>query len=115
MLLMQVITHRITVLSQAGPIFWIHLKPYCAFAIFLAYIHSITMAHPFFIFRELADLLGQVKPPTATKEDIDKSGLAIIKASELSQHEKDGKVSSNCLDRVCSASDSRICTKLMIS
>lgn len=48
---------------------------------------------------ELADLLGQVKPPTATKEDIDKSGLAIIKASELSQHEKDGKVSSNCLDR----------------
>lgn len=48
---------------------------------------------------ELADLLGQVKPPTATKEDIDKSGLAIIKASELPQHEKDGKVSSNCLDR----------------
>jgi len=110
----QVITHRITVLSQAGPIFWIHLKPYCAFAIF-AYVHSITMAHLFFTFRELADLLGQVKPPTATKEDIDKSGLAIIKASELSQHEKDGKVSSNCLDRVCSASDSGICTKLTIS
>jgi hypothetical protein len=48
---------------------------------------------------ELADLLGHVKPPTATKEDIDKSGLAIIKAAKLPQHEKDGKVASNCLDR----------------
>jgi hypothetical protein len=64
--------------------------------------------------RELADLLGQVKPPTATKEDIDKSGLAIIKASELLQHEKDGKVSSNCLDRVRSAFNSGFCSKAMI-
>ncbi len=49
---------------------------------------------------ELADLLGQVKPPTASKDEIDKSGLEIIKASGLPQYEKDGKVSSNCLDRV---------------
>jgi len=48
---------------------------------------------------ELADLLGQVKPPTASKEEIEKSGLEIIKAAQLSQHENDGKVSSNCLDR----------------
>jgi hypothetical protein len=29
-------------------------------------------------FEELAELLGQVKPPTASKEDIDNSGLEII-------------------------------------
>ncbi|KAH9073536.1 hypothetical protein EDB83DRAFT_2358195 [Lactarius deliciosus] len=29
-------------------------------------------------FEELAELLGQVKPPTATKEDIDKSGLETL-------------------------------------
>jgi len=48
---------------------------------------------------ELADLLGQVKPPTVSKDEIEKSGLEIIKASQLPQHENDGKVSSNCLDR----------------
>jgi hypothetical protein len=51
--------------------------------------------------RELADLLGQVKPPTVSKDEIEKSGLEIIKAAQLAQHENDGKVSSNCLDRVC--------------
>lgn len=53
-----------------------------------------------FVIRELAELLGQVKPPTATRTDIDNSGLQIIKASELSQYEQDGKISSNCTDRV---------------
>lgn len=53
-----------------------------------------------FVIRELAELLGQVKPPTATKTDIENSGLQIIKASELSQYEQDGKISSNCTDRV---------------
>ena len=48
----------------------------------------------------LADLLGQVKPPTVSKEDIEKSGLKIVKASELGQLEKGGEVASNCLDRV---------------
>jgi hypothetical protein len=52
--------------------------------------------------RELAELLGQVKPPTVTKEDIDKSGLEIIKAPQVEQYEKDGKISSNCTERVCS-------------
>lgn len=41
-----------------------------------------------------------MKPPTVSKDEIDKSGLEIIKASQLPQHEKDGKVASNCLDRV---------------
>lgn len=72
------------------------------------------MAHLLSTFRELADLLGQVKPPTATKEDIDKSGLAIIKASELLQHEKDGKVASNCLDRVCFVFKFGFCSKSML-
>lgn len=52
--------------------------------------------------RELAELLGQVKPPTATREEIEKSGLQIIRASELSRYEEEGKVASNCVDRVCS-------------
>ncbi|EKM49628.1 uncharacterized protein PHACADRAFT_166995 [Phanerochaete carnosa HHB-10118-sp] len=48
---------------------------------------------------ELAELLGQVKPPTATREDIDKSGLQIVKASELPRLEEEGRVASNCVDR----------------
>lgn len=50
--------------------------------------------------RELADLLGQVKPQTVTKDEIDKSGLEIISPATLEQYERDGKVASNCLDRV---------------
>lgn len=50
--------------------------------------------------RELAELLGQVKPPTATHEEIDNSGLQIIKGSDLSRYEEDGRVASNCVDRV---------------
>lgn len=49
---------------------------------------------------ELAELLGQVKPPTATREEIDKSGLQIVKASDLPALEKEGRVASNCVDRV---------------
>lgn len=48
---------------------------------------------------ELADLLGQVKPPTVSKDDLEKSGLEVIKAAQLSEDDNDGKVSSNCLDR----------------
>lgn len=55
--------------------------------------------------RELADLLGQVKPPVASKEDIEKSGLEIIKSSSLPEYEKLGKVASNTVERVGSSSD----------
>ncbi|KAL4249279.1 hypothetical protein ABKN59_008410 [Abortiporus biennis] len=48
---------------------------------------------------ELAELLGQVKPPVATKEDIDNSGLQIIKASEMRTYEGAGRLASNCVDR----------------
>ena len=50
--------------------------------------------------RELAELLGQVKPPVATQEDIEKSGLQIILANELGEYERQGKVASNCVERV---------------
>ncbi|KII86997.1 hypothetical protein PLICRDRAFT_31114 [Plicaturopsis crispa FD-325 SS-3] len=50
-------------------------------------------------FWELAEMFGNHKPTTATKEDIEKSGLEIIKSSALEQYEKDGKISSNCVDR----------------
>ena len=51
-------------------------------------------------YRELAELLGQVKPPVASREDIDNSGLQIIKATEMKRYEDEGKVASNCTDRV---------------
>ena len=51
-------------------------------------------------FRELAELLGQVKPPVATREDIDKSGLQVISAGDLEEYEKQGRVASNCVERV---------------
>ncbi|KAF8583360.1 hypothetical protein K439DRAFT_1661343 [Ramaria rubella] len=48
---------------------------------------------------ELADLLGQVKPPVASKEDIENSGLEILKASTLPDYEKSGKVAYNTVER----------------
>lgn len=50
--------------------------------------------------RELADLLGQVKPSTVSKEDIENSGLEVIKASLLPRYYKENKITANCLDRV---------------
>jgi len=50
--------------------------------------------------RELAALIGQVKPPTATPEDIEKSGLQIIKSTEIPQYAAECKVAPNCIDRV---------------
>jgi len=51
-------------------------------------------------YRELAALIGQVKPPTATPEDIEKSGLQIIKSTDIPPYSAEGKVASNCIDRV---------------
>ena len=51
-------------------------------------------------FEELAELLGQVKPPTASKEDIDNSGLEIIRSSVLAEYEKIGRIAPMCVDRV---------------
>ncbi|KAK0475748.1 hypothetical protein IW261DRAFT_1492680 [Armillaria novae-zelandiae] len=48
---------------------------------------------------DLAELLGQVKPPTVSKEEIDKSGLEVIKSVSLAEYERGGKISSNCVDR----------------
>jgi len=48
---------------------------------------------------ELAELLGQVKPQTVSKEEIDNSGLEVIRPAALEQYEKDGKVASNCMER----------------
>ena len=42
-------------------------------------------------FRELAELLGQVKPPVATREDIDKSGLQVISAGDLEEYVSKGE------------------------
>ncbi|KAF9236459.1 hypothetical protein BU15DRAFT_35415, partial [Melanogaster broomeanus] len=69
----------------------------------LWYVHRSLWAPVYVILtlnnRELAELLGQVKPPTVSKEEIDKSGLELIKASMLEEYEKQGRVASNCVDR----------------
>jgi len=51
-------------------------------------------------YRELAALIGQAKPPTATPEDIEKSGLQIIKSTDIPQYAAESRVASNCIDRV---------------
>ncbi|KDQ11113.1 hypothetical protein BOTBODRAFT_35649 [Botryobasidium botryosum FD-172 SS1] len=52
------------------------------------------------IHRALAELLGQVKPQVATKDDIEKSGLEVIKGADLKRYEEEGKVASLTTDRV---------------
>ncbi|KAG8903014.1 hypothetical protein FRB99_003821 [Tulasnella sp. 403] len=47
----------------------------------------------------LADLLGQVKPPVASKADIERANLEIIKAADISRYEKEGKVTSNTSEK----------------
>ncbi|KAK2465790.1 hypothetical protein APHAL10511_002334 [Amanita phalloides] len=66
--------------------------------------HSIVLGNPadmesFEALSELAELLGQVKPPTATKEEIEKSGLQVFKASRVGEYEREGKISGNCVER----------------
>ncbi|KAI6041438.1 hypothetical protein EDC04DRAFT_2669627 [Pisolithus marmoratus] len=48
---------------------------------------------------ELAEFLGQVKPPTASREDIERSGLEVIQSSSLEEYEKTERISSNCVER----------------
>jgi hypothetical protein len=66
--------------------------------------HSMVVGGPnnlgsFEALLELTELLGQVKPTTATRDDIEKSGLEILKASELKEYESAGKITPNCTDR----------------
>lgn len=48
---------------------------------------------------ELAEFLGQVKPPTASREDIERSGLEVIQSSSLEEYEKTGRIANNCIER----------------
>ncbi|KAI0265606.1 hypothetical protein BC834DRAFT_167967 [Gloeopeniophorella convolvens] len=54
---------------------------------------------PLASFDELAELLGHAKPPTATKEDIEQSGLEVIRAAVLAEYERAGRVAPMCVDR----------------
>jgi hypothetical protein len=53
----------------------------------------------------LAHLLGQVKPPTATRDEIERSGLQVVKGSELERLMQEGRVLNNtsekCLGECC--------------
>lgn len=47
----------------------------------------------------LSELLGQVKPPTATKEDLEKAELEVWPATKLQELVDEGKVLTSCLER----------------
>ena len=50
-------------------------------------------------FEELTELFGQAKPRMASKEDIDDSGLGVIRMNVLAEYEKAGRVAPMCVDR----------------
>ena len=64
----------------------------------------------------LSEALGQHKPPVATKDDIAKAGLQVIKGSDIPTAVQDGRVHEMCLDRClvsfCNHCTSRICSEL---
>jgi len=45
-------------------------------------------------------MIGQAKPPVASKEEIEKSGLPVFKRSDLTEYQGTGKVASNTVDNV---------------
>ncbi|KAG8683686.1 hypothetical protein FRC08_014138, partial [Ceratobasidium sp. 394] len=47
----------------------------------------------------LNEFLGQVKPPTASREDIAKAGLRVIKGAQVEEYAKNGNVTENCTER----------------
>ncbi|KAJ7186992.1 hypothetical protein C8R46DRAFT_981335 [Mycena filopes] len=48
---------------------------------------------------DLTELLGPLRPPTASKADIARAGLAIVRRADLAGLESEGKVVNNCVDR----------------
>ena len=47
----------------------------------------------------IGELLGPVKPPTASMEDIEKAGLSIIDGSEMASRAEKGEVLASCVER----------------
>ncbi|CAE6440595.1 unnamed protein product [Rhizoctonia solani] len=47
----------------------------------------------------LNEFLGQVKSPTASKDDIAKAGLRVVKGAEIKELAKTGSVTENCIER----------------
>jgi hypothetical protein len=96
----RLISHRVL---SSGSSFsdWIY-QPRLFRSVLVRYFrpYTVNVLIFFSLFRELAELLGQVKPPTVTKEEIEKSGLEIIRLSQLKQYEGEGKVATSCVDRV---------------
>ena len=51
----------------------------------------------------LAEMMGQHKPPTATKDEIEKSNLQVIKGEVVPGYVEDGKILSITADRCLGA------------
>ncbi|CAK9781329.1 hypothetical protein CC85DRAFT_282855 [Cutaneotrichosporon oleaginosum] len=64
----------------------------------------------------LAELLGPAKPPTVTQEEIEASGLKVIKANTLAQAIQDGQVldssTERCMVCLCDYEDDEDCRVL---
>ncbi|BEI84892.1 hypothetical protein CcaverHIS002_0502930 [Cutaneotrichosporon cavernicola] len=64
----------------------------------------------------LSELLGPAKPPTVTQEEIEASGLKVIKADTLTQAVQDGEVldasTERCMVCLCDYEDDDVCRVL---
>ena len=47
----------------------------------------------------ISELMGPGKPPTASKEEIEKSGLEVVPASLITKLGEEGKILENCIER----------------
>ncbi|KAF8319681.1 hypothetical protein DL93DRAFT_2074635 [Clavulina sp. PMI_390] len=45
--------------------------------------------------------MGQVKPPVATRDAIENSGLEVIKMVKLAEYSQAGKIAENTVEKVC--------------
>lgn len=71
------------------------------------YFKSISFANVDYpLLRELAGLSGQNKVPVVTEEEIEHSGLEVLKAVSVEEFESNGRIASNCVERVSAISHS---------
>lgn len=60
-------------------------------------LHPLTSPH--LLNRALAEIIGNVKPPTATAEEISKAALEVIRGSQIADRVAAGQVIASSADR----------------
>jgi len=64
-----------------------------------ALVNGVGSLDTFEALWQLTELLGQVKPPVATKDDIAKAGLEVVSPETLKMYRDEGKVAESTVDR----------------